>query len=138
MVAYYYLHSETKDLICKPAICIDSDPQYFDSPFVQKVWKIDTTERFDAWHLCVEALAMGAKKERVFELKKKWGLTDEDAQKFVAHLPFTLEKDGNAWCVKDPQNFTNLQESQVGFGDTALEALADFAKQGKGFCAKAS
>lgn len=134
MICYYYLHSETKNLIHKPKACVDTDPEYFNSPFVQKVWKIDTENRFDAWQLCVEALVLGANKERVFELKEKWGLTDEDAQEFVSRLPFTLEKDGDAFCVKDPEKFINLQESQVGFGDTALEALADFAKQGKAFC----
>ena len=132
MRGYYYLHSETKDLIYKPAIVVDSDPSYFDSPFVQKVWGFDSKNRIDAWVICVEALALGAKIDRVFELKGKWGLTDEDAQKFISNLPFILEKDGDIWCVKDSENFINIQESQVGFGDTALEAIADFAKQGKG------
>jgi hypothetical protein len=89
MDGYYYLHKDTKDLIYKPAICVDSDPQYFDSPFVQKVWRFDSSDRLDAWTICVEALAMGAKRERVFELKEKWGLTDlaNDVNK-VAEVAF--------------------------------------------------
>ncbi len=133
MKGYYYLHSESKDLIYKPSICIEFDPSYFDSPFVQKVWRFDSEDRFDAWLICVEALALGAEKERVFELKEKWGLTDEDGQHFAACVGFLLEEDGDTFCVKDLSTFVNLIESPAGFGETALEAFADFARQGKIF-----
>ena len=129
MIHYYYLHRETKDLISKPEAAVVADPAYFDSDFVQKVWKIDTTERVDGWILCVEALALGAKKERVFELKEKWGLTDEDAPELAKRAKLTLEKDGDQWCVKE--GIKGAESTQVGFGATALEALADYARQGK-------
>ena len=69
---YYYLHTNG-DLIHKPASVVDSDPEYFDSPFVKKVWTIDTEDRGTLWIVLTEALALGANKERVKELQNKWG-----------------------------------------------------------------
>ena len=129
MIGYYYLHSETKALIYKPVSVVDSDPQYFDSPFVQKVWRFDTEDSFDAWQLCVEASVLGARKERVAELVKKWGLTDGDAPHFFERAGLVCKQDGDEWCVTDA-TFVNLQEDQAGFGDTIFDALVDFAKQG--------
>lgn len=39
-------------------------------------------------------------------------------------LEITIKKDGAAWCAHR-SNFTNLQESLAGFGDTPEDALAD-------------
>ena len=72
---------------------------------------------------------LGARKERVKELQEKWGLTNEDAQIFAERAGLVLKMDGNSWCAHF-SDFTNLQESQAGFGDDCLEALADLAKQG--------
>ena len=98
--------------------------------------KVLTVVRETAWLLCIEALALGARRERIDELAAKWGLTDEDAQRFIAHATdkadqpvFKLFRDGSAWCATFA-DFTNLQESQAGFGAAALEALAELAKPG--------
>lgn len=40
---YYYLHENGK-VIHKPAIVVEMDPDYFDSPFVKKVWAVKTLE----------------------------------------------------------------------------------------------
>ena len=129
MIGYYYLHSESKDLIYKPASVVDSDAQYFDSPFVQKVWRFDSEDRFDAWQICVEASVLGARKERIAELVKKWGLTDADAPHFCEKAGLICKQDGDQMCVHDA-TFVNLQEDQAGFGDTIFDALVDFAEQG--------
>ena len=128
MKGYYYLHTDG-NLIFKPAIVIDSDSLYFDSSFVKKLWSFDSGDRFDAWRICVEALALGADRKRVFELKEKWKLTDEDAEHFVERAKIKLSKDGNKFCATF-HDFVSVQESQCGFGDTALEALAELAKGG--------
>ena len=114
MIGYYYLHSKSKDLIYKPVSVVDSDASYFDSPFVQKVWKFDSEDRFDAWQICVA----------------KCGYDSIEEAKMSA------KKDGDQWCVAhnddtDPEGFVNLQEDQAGFGDRIFEALVDYAKQGK-------
>lgn len=120
---YYYLHTNG-DLIYKKFM-----PE-LDSDFVVKVWAFDKSQRGHAWIIAIEALALGANKERIFELKEKWGLTDSDAGEFVKEVGlFNLFLDQNMWCATF-SDFTNLQESQAGFGDTALEAFADLAKQG--------
>jgi hypothetical protein len=84
---YYYLHSETKDLISKNPVVVDSDPDYFDSPFVQKVWLLDMENRADAWTFIIEASALGAKTARIKDLAARWGLTLQDLPEFLARAP---------------------------------------------------
>jgi hypothetical protein len=79
---YYYLHING-DLIGKPPIVAD-DPDYFSSPFVRKVWFVDTEDRADGYKLVLEALTLGVRIERVAELAEKWKLTKEDSWEFVA------------------------------------------------------
>lgn len=128
MKHYYYLHTNG-DLIHKPAFVVDSDSSYFDSPFVKKVWTLDTEDRGTIWILLTEALALGANKERIKELQNKWGATNDDAMIFSERAGLVLKLDGNAWCAHF-NDFVNLQESQAGFGDDCLEALADLSRQG--------
>ncbi len=125
---WYYLHTNG-DLIHKR-----TEPEG-DSPFVKKVWKLDLEDRASAWMLCIEALALGAKRERIDELAAKWGITDEDALIF-ADIKGTngkpllkIFKDGDAWCAAFG-DFVDIQESQCGFGETALDAFAELAKPG--------
>ena len=125
LIGYYYLHSETHDLIFKR---VDFPPDS-SSPFVKKVWPVDSSDRGNAWVIAIEALALGANKNRVNELAKKWGLTDADAEIFAERAKLKLFKDGNQWCAGF-EDFVDVQESQVGFGDTALEALAELSRQG--------
>jgi hypothetical protein len=119
---FYYLHTNG-DLIWK-----QFRPEY-DSDFVKRVWVVDAADRGCAWIIAVEALALGANKTRIDELAHKWGLTDEDAQEFANRAKLQVFKDGNKWCATFA-DFINLQESQAGFGSTAIEALAELAKQG--------
>ena len=130
---WYYLHTNG-DLIYKPSAV--GRPEVEPGGFVRKVWPIDTERRETAWLLCIEAWALGARRDRVDELAAKWGLTDEDAQAFVAHATdkagqpvFRLFLDGTHWCATF-HDFVDLQASQCGFGATALEALAELAKPG--------
>jgi hypothetical protein len=131
---YYYLH-ENGELIWKKF-----RPAQEPGGFVRKVWPVNTAERGCAWLICIEALAMGARRERVMELAAKWGLTDDDAQEFVKHATighatagyhpaFILFRDGDRWCAGF-HDFVNVQESQCGFGLTVLEAFAELAKPG--------
>jgi hypothetical protein len=41
---------------------------------------------------------------------------------------YRIYMDGNAWCAT-ATGFINLQESNAGFGDSPLEALADLIGQ---------
>jgi len=90
MTGYYYLHSETKDLIFKKF-----EPE-MDSDFVQKVWSMDTTNRADAWTIVLEGLALGAEIERVKELVDKWFLTFDDSVQMLKRIagPSKLMQDG--------------------------------------------
>ena len=123
-IGYYYLHSETGDLIFKP----EGFPPDASSPFVKKVWAVHY-DRGCAWIIAIEALALGANKTRVNELVERWGLTDTDAGVFATMAKLKLFRDGNEWCAAF-SDFVNIQESQVGFGITALEALAGLSRQG--------
>ena len=74
---FYYLHSEG-NLIFKPTIVAD-DPGYFNSPFVKKVWRLDTNDRLCAWTIILEALSMGCSIDRAKELSNLWKLTLDDS-----------------------------------------------------------
>ena len=74
---FYYLH-ENGNLIFKPAI-VANDPSYFDSPFVKKVWHVDSTNRLNAWKIVLEGFFYGANVDRLKELANKWALTFEDS-----------------------------------------------------------
>ena len=82
---YYYLH-KNGDLIGKNPVVVDSDPEYFDSPFVKKVWKINLSDRADAWGLILEALALGARIDRVKELAAKWTCDLKDLIELFKHV----------------------------------------------------
>lgn len=125
---YCYLHTNGS-LIYKRAIGTDDMKDYLDSDFVVKAWPVNTSERETAWIIATEALALGAKKEQVMELKEKWGLTDDDAKIFAKRVGLEIFKDGDQFCAVF-NDFINIQESQVGFGDTALEAIAALAEEG--------
>lgn len=129
MRGWYYLH-QNSDLIFRKF-----RPEE-DSSFVQRVWPLNTEDRATAWIILIEALALGARRERVDELATLWGCDDRDAQLLVEHARypdgtpvFRLYKDGDAWCATF-HDFIDLQSSQAGFGDTCLEALADLAGPG--------
>ena len=120
----YYLH-ENGELIAKVRMeGIEAD--FRESPFVKMFWFIDTEDRETAWTLLVEALAAGAKKERVMDLAAKWKCDDEDADIYADRIGVGIVRDGKSWCAH-LKDFVNLQESPAGFGDTKLEALADLA-----------
>ncbi len=82
---YYYLHTNG-DLIGKNPIVVDGDAGYFDGPFVQKVWLIDTDKRGDCWKLLLEALAKGARIDRVKELAEKWKMDKADSFEMIARI----------------------------------------------------
>lgn len=77
---FYYLHSESKDLICKRFM-----PES-DSPFVTKVWAFSSDNRFNAWNICIQGLLFGAKVDRVKELAEKWQLIPEDSLDYMARM----------------------------------------------------
>lgn len=122
---YYYLHTNG-DLIYKP----DHDGVVADireSPFAVGLWPCDPSDREGAWSILVEALASGANKTRINELAATWGCNDADATNYASRVKSTLTRDGSAWMATR-YDFINLQESPSGFGDTALEAFAELAK----------
>jgi len=82
---YYYLHTNG-DLISKNPIVLDGDPKYFESPFVKKIWKLNMNDRGSLWSFTLEALANGAKVERVQQLAIRWGLTIEDSLEMIRHV----------------------------------------------------
>lgn len=120
---HYYLHTNG-ELIHK----LHADVGDFrESDFVRAFWPVDTSDREGAWSLLVEALAAGAKTERVLELAKKWGCTSSDANIYAQRVGARLMMEGRAFMAVRA-DFVNLQESPAGFGTSALEALAELAK----------
>ena len=122
---WYYLH-DNGELIYKPSP--DAIVDIRESDLCRAAWPVDPSDRESAWDVLVESLSLGAKKERVLDLAETWKCDDSDAVHYAARVRCTIEQDGNQWCAKR-KDFINLQESPAGFGDTALEAMADLCHQ---------
>jgi len=125
MDGIYYLH-KNNDLIYKHGTGNAADIR--ESDLAKSMWFFDKTDRESAWSILVEALSLGAKKSRILELAKKWKCDDNDADIYANRLNLVLELDDNAWCCHHI-NFTNMMGCPVGFGDTKLEAMAEFCKE---------
>lgn len=125
IVGWYYLH-EGGDLIYKRELG-GTAADIREGGFARAMWPCDPNDRESAWNILVEALALGARHDRVLELAEKWRCTDADAAVYADRLGITLIMDGNAWCAHR-SDFINLQESPAGFGETCLEALAKLCK----------
>ena len=98
---YYYLHQNGL-LIGKNPVVVETDPQYFDSPFVIKYWKLDLKDRSNAWILLLEALALGAKVEQAKELAEHWKLTYEDSIEMLKRVePTELMKKGMPIMIEE-------------------------------------
>lgn len=121
---YYYLHTN-KELIYKPDP--DAIVDIRESDFCHSAWAWDG-QRQTAWQILVEALSLGAKKDRINKLSKKWNCDGDDALNYANYLGITLGSDGNQKTAYG-KNFTNQQECPCGFGDTYLEAMSDLCKQ---------
>lgn len=121
---WYYLHTN-KQLIYKNSP--DAIDDIRESDFCESAWAWDG-ERPTAWGILVEALSLGADKERVKELAEKWGCTDTDADNYAAYLGIDIGMDGSAHYARK-RDFGNAQENPVGFGDSFLEAMAQLAKE---------
>ena len=82
---YYYLH-KNGDLIGKNPVVVESDSAagYFNLPFVECAWRIDTENRADVWRMVLKALARGAKVDRIKELAKQWDLNQTDVKEFLS------------------------------------------------------
>lgn len=91
----YYLHTNG-DVIGKPVSVLISDPYYFDSPFVVKVWKLNMDSRVDIWTFVLDLVECNAKKDRIKDFVQKWSLTPIDYLHYLAltgvHVDF--DKDG--------------------------------------------
>lgn len=123
---WYYLH-ENGDLIFKkdyPGVAADIR----ESDFAIGLWPVDSSDREGAWNILVEGLAAGANYGRIQELADKWKCTDTDAENYASRVGVILHIDGDQYCAKR-FDFQNIQDSPVGFGNTALEAMAGLCKE---------
>lgn len=124
MIGWYYLH-ENGSLIYRQGE--DAVVDIRDSDFSRAMWRLDPTNRADAWRIIVEAGAAGADPARIAEFAALWKCTDEDAGHYAKYEGARLYMDGNAWCATK-NDFEDLQASPAGFGETAREALTELAK----------
>jgi len=122
---WYYLH-ENGDLIYKRELG-DTVAELRESTFVKGIWAFDHIDRAQAWTILIESMAAGADIHRIKNLAQKWFCDDDDAKNYADYVDINIFMDGNSWCATKT-DFTNLQESIAGFGDTALEAIAELCK----------
>ena len=122
---WYYLH-ENGDLIYKRELG-DTVAELRESTFVKGIWAFDHIDRAQAWTILIESMAAWADIHRIKNLAQKWFCDDDDAKNYADYVDINIFMDGNSWCATKT-DFTNLQESIAGFGDTALEAIAELCK----------
>jgi hypothetical protein len=126
IIGWYYLH-ENGSLLYKRELDGGTAADIRESPSARAMWPVEPEDRESAWNVVVEALALGADVDRVRELAAKWSCTDEDAAVYAERVGARLLRDGAAWCATR-RDFADLQVSPAGYGDTALEALAELCK----------
>jgi len=100
----YYLH-QNGDLIGKNPIAVANAASYFDSPFVKKVWWIETNERKTLWTMVLEALALGARIDRVKECAEKNKCDKADSIEMLVRIkPNDLLRKGITIFIKEILN----------------------------------
>jgi hypothetical protein len=120
VIGWYYLH-ENGDLIFKY-----EKPEVEAGGFVKHVWDVDPEDRGGAYTILLEAIALGAKLERVEELAKKWGMTDDDCLIGAAYFGMLLMKDGKRWAVR----YADSQDRfGIANGETAFSAMCELARR---------
>lgn len=123
---WYYLHTNGELIYKRELDGTAADIR--DSDFARALWPIDPANREMAWRILIEGLAAGAKPERIAALAATWGCDDKDARIHADICGVNLFMDSNKWCAT-AGNFVNLAESEAGFGDTCLEAMAELATE---------
>lgn len=116
MKTYYYL---TKD---GNLLCTEKKPP----KGIKKQWSV-FDNRASAWLIAVEAAALGAKPERIEELKTKWALTDTDAKVLCKKLSIQLLENSNGFVV-----YFVSEKNKQGRGKTLFDALVALVKKRKG------
>lgn len=128
VIGWYYLHVNGS-LIFKVGLGTTKEDIMY-SDLALAMWPIDPADRMLTWNCLVEALAGGADYKRVMELAGKWGCTNDDAHQYAKRVGFRL-----AYCVGTHRegwtaSTTHPSDSErfrIGFGNTALGAMADLA-----------
>jgi hypothetical protein len=126
-VHWYYLHANGS-LIHKPNIVVDIQG-FEESPFVVQYWKVDITNRMDLYLLLIRATLLNANKPRIDELKKQWGVTEEDTTVFCQRAKLMYRKENDNYKVLGvgaPDDLTgegpNLFDACVSFFRKALKS----------------
>lgn len=126
IIGWYYLHVNGSLLYKRELGSTAADIR--ESDFARSLWPLDPDDREGAWRILVEAAALGADTARIKELAALWQCNDSDAGKYAERVGCNLFMDGDKWCATD-LHFIDLQASPAGFGDTALEAMAELCKE---------
>ena len=125
ITGFYYLHTNGRLIFRHDLPGIAADMR--ESDFAVMLWSFDTEDRGNAWTILVEALACGADLAQIQELASWWHCNDADAQVYADRVRVLLSKNSDQWCATR-KDFVDLQESPAGFGNTALEAMAELCK----------
>lgn len=122
---WYYLHANG-DLIYKGA-AYTSVSDFHESDLVRAFWPCHPDDRENAWTILVEALAGGARLEKVRELADRFGCTDDDAQEYARRIDVALAPTDDGRWAASPAPLVLGRDSVGGVGETALQALAALA-----------
>ena len=123
IIGYYYLHVNG-DLIYKREH--DGIVEGIrESEFARAMWGLNPEDRENAWTILVEALSIGANKDRILELAQKWGCDDEDAKEYAERAGIHLGVQGNAKTASRKDSILKPMGMRISY----LEAMADLCRQ---------
>jgi hypothetical protein len=95
------------------------------SPKVVKCWKFDQQDRQAIWSLLIEALACGADRDFIGTMANRAHCDNHDALHYARKIGCLVHKEGQFYRATRKSDAVT---SPVGYGATAIDALADLAK----------
>ena len=123
---YYYLHTN-KDVISKNPVVADSDQDYFNSPFVEKLYEIDTADRMSLLDMLIDLKERQALPERIKQLEMNSGVQPED---YIIH-----ERLKNGETIE--KIMVDIQKDQDTFrGETLKRVIIKISENEPGWKAK--
>jgi hypothetical protein len=94
---------------------------------VAHIWPVDTGNRLLAWTTLVEAGAMGANKDRIFQLAALWECTNTDAKVYATRVGCVLFEE-MGYYYATVKEFKDTATMSLNGKPSALEALISLAR----------
>lgn len=93
-----------------------------DDPNIKIWWKINQSDKSDAYKMLVRAFVEGAKREDIFSMVNSWQLNDEACKILIQKYGLVYKKENRTWIVGPAQ----IDSISDGRAETLFEAACLF------------